>query len=116
MSGKRQLSAGSRARLRGSAAVPGRTVPGRGGLPAVASGGGRVPPVNLNHGRDARATTTPPADLRPRLNRAWHLAHRMPPRATLEQRLAWHAAHLRHCACREPSPSLLELMREHGYL
>ena len=32
-----------------------------------------------------------------KLNRRWHAAHRMPARATLEQRIAWHTAHARHC-------------------
>jgi hypothetical protein len=41
------------------------------------------------------------ADNRPRLNRDWHLAHKMPPRPTLEERLAWHEEHAKHCACRE---------------
>jgi hypothetical protein len=40
------------------------------------------------------------------LNRAWHDAHRMPKRATLEQRLAWHREHQAACACR-PVPETL---------
>lgn len=39
----------------------------------------------------------------PRLNRAWHEAHRMPPKATLEERILWHQAHAANCACR-PMP------------
>ncbi len=31
---------------------------------------------------------------------AWHRRHRMPARATIEQRVAWHLEHQRHCACR----------------
>lgn len=41
---------------------------------------------------------------RPSLNRDWHLAHRMPAKATLEQRIAWHLAHTEACACR-PVPA-----------
>ena len=37
------------------------------------------------------------------INRAWHDAHRMPERATLAQRVAWHREHALHCACR-PMP------------
>ena len=39
-----------------------------------------------------------------KLNRAWHEAHRMPPRATLDQRVKWHKDHLKHCACRTDLP------------
>jgi hypothetical protein len=34
------------------------------------------------------------------LNREWHLAHRMPQKATREQRIKWHAAHAAACGCR----------------
>lgn len=34
------------------------------------------------------------------LNREWHRDHRMPPRATREQRIKWHVAHAVACACR----------------
>ena len=34
------------------------------------------------------------------INAKWHAAHRMPPRATLAQRLRWHVAHAKHCGCR----------------
>jgi hypothetical protein len=40
------------------------------------------------------------------LNKAWHAAHRMPKRATLEQRVAWHREHQVACACR-PVPATL---------
>lgn len=35
------------------------------------------------------------------LNEEWHRSHRMPPKATREQRVAWHAAHEAVCGCRE---------------
>lgn len=34
------------------------------------------------------------------LNREWHRQHRMPPRATREQRIKWHVARALVCACR----------------
>lgn len=34
------------------------------------------------------------------INAAWHRAHLMPPGATAAQRLKWHEAHAKHCACR----------------
>ena len=40
------------------------------------------------------------------MNAAWHAKHPMPPRVTLEQRIAWHLAHAQHCACR-PIPATL---------
>jgi len=38
----------------------------------------------------------------------------MPAGATLEQRLAWHRKHARHCGCRPIPAKLLGLMRERG--
>ena len=40
------------------------------------------------------------------LNREWHRLHRMPQRATREQRIKWHVAHTRACACREVPDSI----------
>ena len=40
------------------------------------------------------------------LNREWHRLHRMPPRATREQRIKWHVAHARACGCREVPGSI----------
>ena len=37
------------------------------------------------------------------INRAWQEAHRMPPKATDEQRGQWHAEHQDACGCRTPS-------------
>ncbi len=47
------------------------------------------------------------------INAAWHEANRMPPRATLDERVAWHLAHLKACACRTDLPGtvLAELKR-----
>jgi len=42
----------------------------------------------------------------PKLNKEWHLAHRMPSNATLDQRIAWHLEHAKHCACRPISDKL----------
>jgi hypothetical protein len=38
------------------------------------------------------------------INAAWHKANRMPKNATLDQRVAWHEAHLRECGCRKDLP------------
>lgn len=39
-----------------------------------------------------------------KINAEWHEANRMPRNATLDQRVAWHLAHLKHCACRSDLP------------
>jgi len=44
------------------------------------------------------------------LNKEWHLAHPMPPRATIEQRIHWHVEHLKNCGCRTDIP--LKLRQE----
>jgi len=48
------------------------------------------------------------------LNRDWHLAHRMPPNATLDQRIAWHLEHSKACGCREIPASVTKAMKERG--
>lgn len=42
-----------------------------------------------------------------KLNKEWHLAHRMPKHATTEQRIEWHLEHSKHCSCR-PLPEKLK--------
>ena len=42
-----------------------------------------------------------------KLNAEWHRTHRMPARATLEQRIQWHVEHAKHCACR-PIPDTVK--------
>jgi hypothetical protein len=42
-----------------------------------------------------------------KINAAWHKAHRMPPRATLDQRVEWHIEHLKACACRTDLPATI---------
>ena len=47
-----------------------------------------------------------------KLNAVWHKANRMRANASLEQRIAWHLAHARGCACRSiPDGILKELAR-----
>ena len=50
-----------------------------------------------------------------KINKEWHLAHRMPAQATDEQRIQWHVEHLKHCRCRPDIPdSLKTLMKKKG--
>jgi hypothetical protein len=49
-----------------------------------------------------------------KVNAAWHAKHAMPPRATFDQRIAWHLAHAKHCACRPMPPTLRAALRHLG--
>ncbi len=49
-----------------------------------------------------------------RLNREWHLVHRMPANATVEQRLQWHMEHAQNCRCRPVPAKLAEEMNKRG--
>ncbi len=49
-----------------------------------------------------------------KINAAWHRAHRMPPNATLDERIAWHVEHAANCGCREIPASLREAMTRRG--
>lgn len=48
------------------------------------------------------------------LNREWHRLHRMPEKASEEERLAWHLEHAQHCACRPIPAKLRALMDARG--
>jgi hypothetical protein len=52
--------------------------------------------------------------LPPKLNKEWHLRHVMPKNPTIDQRIEWHLAHHKHCACREIPPKLIEEMKKRG--
>src|SRR5437868_631092 len=41
------------------------------------------------------------------INREWHAANRMPKKATVAQRIAWHLEHQQECACR-PIPRTVQ--------
>jgi hypothetical protein len=45
------------------------------------------------------------------MNRLWHAANKMTPKATLAQRIQWHREHQKHCACREAPKGLLKLLK-----
>jgi len=51
------------------------------------------------------------------LNKEWHRSHRMPPKATREQRIKWHAAHAAACGCRaipvSIKPDVENLLKRH---
>ena len=41
-----------------------------------------------------------------KINKEWHIAHRMPKKASLDQRIEWHIAHAMNCNCREMPRSI----------
>jgi hypothetical protein len=51
------------------------------------------------------------------LNKEWHRSHRMPPKATRDQRIKWHAAHAAACGCRaipeSIKPDVENLLKRH---
>ena len=48
-----------------------------------------------------------------KINAVWHKVNRMPARATLDERVAWHLAHVKACGCRDlPASILAELKRQ----
>lgn len=51
-----------------------------------------------------------------KLNRNWHLAHRLPRNATLQERLDWHVQHAANCACREMPPSIRKELEARGLI
>ena len=48
------------------------------------------------------------------MNAAWHAAHPMPQKATLDQRIAWHIAHAKVCGCRAIPDKLGADMEKRG--
>ena len=42
------------------------------------------------------------------MNKEWHNANPMPPKATRDERINWHAAHSKACQCRPIPASLRE--------
>jgi hypothetical protein len=48
------------------------------------------------------------------INRQWHLDHKMPRNATLEQRLEWHVMHQANCNCRDMPDSIRRELEARG--
>lgn len=44
-----------------------------------------------------------------KINQIWHQKHTIPMPSTLEQRVRWHIAHLKHCGCRKDLPPTIVL-------
>jgi hypothetical protein len=52
----------------------------------------------------------------PKLNKVWHEKHRMPPGATLDQRIRWQREHRKNCSCRPIPSKLAQTMKARGLL
>lgn len=48
------------------------------------------------------------------INAEWHNAHKMPKNPSVDQRVAWHVEHAKHCACREMTPKIKEMIATHA--
>jgi len=46
------------------------------------------------------------------INAKWHNANKMPKNPSLEQRIKWHKAHAKNCACWPIPSKLLEQMKK----
>ncbi len=44
------------------------------------------------------------------INTSWHEKHRMPQNPSLTQRINWHIAHAKHCACRPMPQSVISAL------
>jgi hypothetical protein len=49
-----------------------------------------------------------------RINREWHQAHRLGPKASADERIAWHLEHSANCSCRPMPAGVLKLMASRG--
>ena len=49
-----------------------------------------------------------------KINKEWHLAHKMPKNPNIEQRIEWHLEHAKHCECRKIEGKIAEEMKKRG--
>jgi hypothetical protein len=48
------------------------------------------------------------------INKEWHEENRMPPKATIEERIRWHAEHVKNCPCRGAPDKVIEEAAKRG--
>jgi hypothetical protein len=46
------------------------------------------------------------------INKEWHLKHKMPKNPSMEERIAWHKEHAKHCSCMPIPVKLAALMKK----
>jgi len=51
-----------------------------------------------------------------KINREWHLVHKMPKNPTLNERIMWHAEHAKNCQCRKLEGKMLEEIKKRGLI
>jgi len=49
-----------------------------------------------------------------KINKGWHLSHKMPKNPTLDQRVGWHVEHTRNCQCRPLGGKILKEIKKRG--
>jgi len=49
-----------------------------------------------------------------KINKEWHLKHKMPKNPTPEERIKWHIEHSKHCSCRAIPAKLAEEIKKSG--
>lgn len=47
-----------------------------------------------------------------KLNREWHSQHPMPRNPTMDERIAWHIEHAKHCMCRKMPDTIEEEIKK----
>lgn len=50
-----------------------------------------------------------------KINKEWHARNLMPKNASDEQRAYWHIEHMKHCACRKPTPGIAALIEKYRH-
>ena len=50
-----------------------------------------------------------------KLNREWHLQHKLARNASLEERINWHMLHAENCQCREMPESIRRELEARGW-
>ncbi|MCG8572671.1 MAG: hypothetical protein MJB14_21275 [Spirochaetes bacterium] len=49
-----------------------------------------------------------------KINKDWHLKNKMPPKATMDQRITWHTEHIKNCSCRGLPESIKKELAKRG--
>jgi hypothetical protein len=47
-----------------------------------------------------------------KINKEWHLQHKMPVKPTIGQRIDWHIEHAKNCSCRGIPAKLMEEIKK----
>jgi hypothetical protein len=50
------------------------------------------------------------------MNKEWHKANKLSPKALLDERIRWHLAHAKQCGCRPIPQSILAVIKKRKLL